>query len=1062
MLKTIAQEWPTVSCKAVDLDPTQAAYTLAAQLYDEIIADDHLIDVGYVVSRRRTMQAVPADLPQQAEAQVNIDRTSVVLVTGGARGITAEVAYALATRYQPTLVLVGSSPAPPPDESPLTAGRLSPKELKLALINQAHSPNEEVALSKVDASYKRLLKEREIRATLQRIKAAGANVEYVQVDVRDEQAVTHLVEHIYRSYGRLDGLIHGAGIIEDKLLVDKQPDSFDRVFDTKVDGAFLFSRAIHAESLRFTAFFASSAGAFGNRGQCDYAAANGVLNKLAQYLNQRTTGRVVSINWGAWAAGMVSPELAMQFAANGIGLLSVDTGCQAFNNELRYGVKQDAEVVIVAEAVEPNLQVAPGAKLMAHFVAISRSLAWLAYFPARPICRATGKILLRDTTLLPTRHPKQQTSNSSMTLTKVLMIESIVGAGGFLGPLATFDPAQYGVPPASVDGSDPEQWLALKVAYAAFADAGYRSIPDEYQRTSVILGRSGFLNRGTMNQFQHGIVVEQTLDILRSLHPEYSNEDFQAIRDELQKCLPPFNPDQVTGLTPHMAAGRIANRLNLKGPSYTVDAACAASLIAVELGVRDLLSGYIDLALVGGINVAAPIVLFQQLSQLGALSRQARIRPFDQDADGTILGEGLGMVVLKRREDAIRDGDRIYALIKGVGSSSDGRGLGLTAPQVAGEILALERAYAMADLPPHTIGLIEAHGTGTPIGDATELEALAQVFGSRTGRLPFCAIGSVKSMIGHLTPASGIAGLIKTTLALYHKVLPPTLHVDVAHSKLLNDHTPFYLNTVTRPWIHGDVPAPRRAGVNAFGFGGINAHVVLEEHRDADEANSPSCQLEWESELCILAAPSRQALITQLQQLLSVLEATSTFLLKDLAYTLSLTSGSQRCRLAIIATSLDDLRHKLVHALASLNDPTCRQIKGLQGCYFSEEPPGATGKLAFVFPGEGSQYINMLADLCIHFPEVRHWFDLSNQPFIEQHSDSLPRDVFFPLPTIGSHTTASSERSLWQMDVALAGVLAADSALNMLLKRLEICPDAVVGHSSGGIYCSARCRSIKS
>jgi acyl transferase domain-containing protein len=200
-----------------------------------------------------------------------------------------------------------------------------------------------------------------------------------------------------------------------------------------------------------------------------------------------------------------------------------------------------------------------------------------------------------------------------------------------------------------------------------------------------------------------------------------------------------------------------------------------------------------------------------------------------------MLGEGAGLVVLKRREEAERDGDRIYALIKGVGVSSDGRGAALMAPRLEGEVLALRRAYEMAGISPRTIELIEAHGTGTTMGDPTEIRALREVFGSREGEdAPTCALGAVKSMIGHTLPAAGAAGLIKAALALHHRILPPTLHCDEPNPALELEKTPFFINTETRPWVHGQTDYPRRAGVNAFGFGGINSHVILEEHLGAE------------------------------------------------------------------------------------------------------------------------------------------------------------------------------------------------------------------------------------
>src|SRR5699024_9241312 len=240
-----------------------------------------------------------------------------------------------------------------------------------------------------------------------------------------------------------------------------------------------------------------------------------------------------------------------------------------------------------------------------------------------------------------------------------------------------------------------------------------------------------------------------------------------------------------------------------------------------------LRSGHCDMMLPGGVMAENSPQAFMLFTQLGALSR-GDIRPFSAHAGGTLLGEGAGMLVIKRVADACRDGDRIHAVIKGVGASSDGRAKGLLAPRLEGEVLALQRAYANAEVDPATVGLIEAHGTGIPLGDQTEVTALTQVFGGRRGDHPEIALGSVKSMISHCLPAAASASLIKTALSLSHGVLPPTL-CDEVNPDLGLEQTPFYINNETRPWIHAG-EHPRRAGVSAFGFGGVNAHVVLEAY----------------------------------------------------------------------------------------------------------------------------------------------------------------------------------------------------------------------------------------
>src|ERR1700723_3543832 len=462
--------------------------------------------------------------------------------------------------------------------------------------------------------------------------------------------------------------------------------------------------------------------------------------------------------------------------------------------------------------------------------------------------------------------------------------------GGFLHDLASFDPLEYGVMPTSVEGGEPDHFLALRVAHEALADAGYRRDGKvlEGDRVEVILGRGGYINLGLTNLVQHVLIVDQTLRLLTQLHPEHTEEELAQIRQDLKSSLPPFNSEMAPGLVPNILSGRIANRLDLMGPNFTIDAACASSLIAIERAVQDLLDHRCNMALTGGIHCSSPPPIFMVFCQLNALSRRGKIQPFAEEADGTLLGEGLGLIVLKRTADAQRDGDRIYAVIKAVGSASDGRALGLLAPRVEGEELAIRRAYEACGVSPSSIGLLEAHGTGTPVGDQTEAQALARVFGARNGRPPFCALGSVKSMISHLIPAAGIAGIIKVALALHYKVLPPTLHCERPNQKLGLDQTPLYLNTATRPWIHG-LATPRRAGVNAFGFGGINAHAILQEVTPKEHALVPDGGPPWDSEVVILRAASRGLLIGVCKRLEDFLTRTGSpsLPLCDLAYSLN-------------------------------------------------------------------------------------------------------------------------------------------------------------------------------
>ncbi len=302
----------------------------------------------------------------------------------------------------------------------------------------------------------------------------------------------------------------------------------------------------------------------------------------------------------------------------------------------------------------------------------------------------------------------------------------------------------------------------------------------------------------------------------------------------------------------------------------------------------------------GGVFINSFAVFYQFFSRLGALSHSEQIRPFDQNADGTLLGEGIGMVVLKRLEDAIKDGDKIYASIIGVGSSSDGRGTSMLAPAVEGEALALSRAYEDAQVSPRTISLLEAHGTGTAVGDVVEMQAVEKVFqqGLDQSQKQWCAIGSVKSMIGHCQAASGVAGLIKTALALHQRVLPPTLNIEKPNDQVAWNNSPCYPNTKARPWIHARTHPQLKAidpsssdslhlvelEVSAFGFGGVNAHMILEEHEDPAEAQSTSFQHHWDSEVLTLSAKAVPELLSQMGELKNFLDANQDFNLKDIAF----------------------------------------------------------------------------------------------------------------------------------------------------------------------------------
>jgi acyl transferase domain-containing protein len=617
--------------------------------------------------------------------------------------------------------------------------------------------------------------------------------------------------------------------------------------------------------------------------------------------------------------------------------------------------------------------------------------------------------------------------------------------GGFLPDIA-FDPLRYGMPPASLRSIEPAQLLALEVVRTALADAGYADRPFPREKTGVVLGMGG-----GAAQLAMGYAFRSYLPMLDTVLPAGGKEAIEAC----QGLLPEWTEDSFPGFLLNVTAGRIANRLNLGGANYTVDAACGSSLAAASLAVRELETGAADMVILGGVDTVQNPFTYLAFSKTQAFSPRGRCRPFDASADGIVISEGVAAVVLKRLADAERDGDRIYAVIKGVGASSDGRARGLTAPVVEGQRRALDRAYSKAGISPATVGYVEAHGTGTALGDVVEIEALSELFRETGANKPECTVGSVKSMIGHTKCAAGLAGLINASLALYHHVLPPTIGVDNPNPKLDLDEGPLRLCTQSQPWMHPHLDRPRRAGVSAFGFGGTNFHAVLEEYDRNVTAQPESSVSDWPAELLVWQADDPAQLIGQLDPLIEALDAGARPSLCDLSHTLIRAREARRLKaaepasptLAVVATSHDDLREKLMVARTaiaegrlSLDDP--------KGIVFEAKPARAGERVAFVFPGQGAQSPGMLRELAVIFPEVRAAFEGFDRTLRACGARPVA-PLIFPPPAYSEQADDKARRALMETDVAQPAVGAACVAMLGLLRNLGCEPDVVGGHSYG-------------
>ncbi len=614
--------------------------------------------------------------------------------------------------------------------------------------------------------------------------------------------------------------------------------------------------------------------------------------------------------------------------------------------------------------------------------------------------------------------------------------------GGFIDPVE-FNPLLYGMSPNNIEATDTTQLLGMVVAREALLDAGYATAKDagdgrefNRDRTSVILGVTGTLELVIPLGARLGHPIWRKALKDAGIDPETTEDVVQRIADGYV----PWQENSFPGLLGNVAAGRIANRFDLGGTNCVVDAACASSLSAIHLAALELSSGRVDMAITGGMDTFNDIFMYMCFSKTPALSPTGNSRPFAKDGDGTILGEGLGAVIMKRLDDARRDGDKVYAVLKGMGSSSDGRGNAIYAPSSDGQTKALCNAYREADVTPRSIELVEAHGTGTSVGDAVEVRALSGVYSSDNEKDTWCAIGSVKSMIGHTKAAAGVAGLIKTAMALQHKVLPPSIKVDEPLEILDPGTAPIYLNTIKRPWIK-KLDTPRRAALSSFGFGGSNFHCVLEE------AQIDKTEIDWDGNVLLLALSSErvQGLLEQLPTN-EVYRSWESLRLFCYDSCLSFDNKLEHRLLLVIEKDKTDIQQLLTEVTARLSDSEAN-IWQLGNAFYGVGKQ--QGKTAFVFPGQGSQYIGMLRDIACQFPQCFDVLQRANQAFEEANANKSLTDIIYPIPVFDKQARKQQEETLRLTQHAQPSIGAVSLGAYQVLQHFDIAPDAAIGHSYG-------------
>lgn len=605
--------------------------------------------------------------------------------------------------------------------------------------------------------------------------------------------------------------------------------------------------------------------------------------------------------------------------------------------------------------------------------------------------------------------------------------------GGFLNDLA-FDPTQYGMPPKSVESVDPMQLMGLEVAWRTLVDSGYHDKAFDREKASVILGASGGAG-------DYGLMYG-----LRSELPRFAG----ALPDDVAARLPTWTEDSFAGILPNVVAGRIANRLNFGGVNVAVDAACASSLAAVYQAVSELTAGRSDFVIAGGVDTVQGPFGYLCFSKTQALSPSGRCSTFDAAGDGIVISEGIAMVALKRLADARRDGDRIYAVIKGVGASSDGNAKGLTAPLPAGQLRAMRRAYRMAGFGPSSVGLFEAHGTGTVAGDTAELESTTRLMREEGVAPRSAVIGSVKTNIGHTKATAGVAGMVKAALALHHRVLPPHRNVKRPNAVLADPQAPLYLLEEAAPWVARD-DAPRRAACSAFGFGGTNFHIVLEEYQDEyRDWLVPPASDNWSSELLLWSEADAPKLLARLEALVPQLAAAPSLQLRDLAASLAARWSARGQTLAIVAKNLDDLQSKLTVAIAYLAGQSKTLVPGV----FHGTATQPAGKVAVLFPGQGSQYPGMAREAALHFTPVVDALARADAVLGEGFEQRFGADArlsrfILPRGAYDDAAKAAARQALTSTDVAQPALGAVEVGLLGLMRSLGLAPDMLAGHSYG-------------
>ena len=592
--------------------------------------------------------------------------------------------------------------------------------------------------------------------------------------------------------------------------------------------------------------------------------------------------------------------------------------------------------------------------------------------------------------------------------------KSYAPAGGFIEDVRSFPAIALQIPPRRVEVMDPQQRLGLEICLAAVEDAGYDSETMPTQ-TGVYMGV-------TAMEYRTLIGARLTAQMMATGAFGEAPEDPSALANIANRVLP-SRPFTAPGGLSNMIAATVAQELRIKGPAYTVDAACASALVALADAVAALRTGQVDCALAGGVYICLTPEHHVAFSRVGAMSRQGKCLPFDARADGVGEGDGCGVIMLKRVEDALADGDRIYGVISGVGMNNDGGGEGPMAPVKSGQIDVIERAWSDAGIPRSALGYMEAHGTGTSVGDKIEFEGLLSAFGEDATEV---TLGSSKANVGHTMSAAGIAGVIRAVLAMHHRVRPPMANFESPKEDLKLGETPFEILSTARPWTSDE----RVAAVSSFGFGGTNVHVVIKSDQERSGAQD-------QQELVLMSAPDEATLKDLARRSAAALSRDPNASVAGVSRAWSV-RRQQSARLALVAGDIEELCEKL----DAFSAGELRQ--GVSLGLDAERAP----KLALLYPGQGAQRVGMLSDVRARFPVVAETLEAMDEALMGKTSHPVTH-LLYPELRSDQVSEAQAMSELTATQNCQPALISAGVALTRLLEQVSVCADVVAGHSVG-------------